>query len=96
MLLVLLLGCIIFSILFIVKDEEERHLSKLSFLVFALSIMINILLINDAVFIGIQNDTSFLYLFDIHLIDVFEYVKAITVVSAISLVCYFGFKAVKK
>lgn len=96
MLLALLIGCIIFSILFIVKDEEERYLSKLSFLVFALSIIINILLINDAVFIGIQNDTIFLYLFEIHLIDVFDYVRGITYVSVISLVCYIGFKAAKK
>ncbi len=96
MLLALLIFCTLFSILFIVKSEDGRYLSKLSLLVFALSVIINILLINDAVFIGIQNDTDFLYLFEIHLIDVFTYVRVITYVSVISLVCYLGFHAANK
>lgn len=96
MLLALLIFCILFSILFIVKSDDGRYLSKLSLLVFALSVIINILLINDAVFIGTQNDTEFLYLFEIHLNDVFTYVRVITYVSVISLVCYFGFHAANK
>lgn len=96
MLLALLIFCILFSILFIVKSEDGRYLSKISLLVFALSVIINILLINDAVFIGIQNDTMFLYLFEIHLIDVFTYVRVITYISVISFVCYLGFHTANK
>lgn len=51
MLLIFLIIVIAISLIFIFKSEDEQYLSKLSLLVFGLSVIINFSLLNDGLLI---------------------------------------------
>lgn len=91
-----LTATILFALVFIFNSKDEQYYSKLSLLVFGLSIVINILLLNQGVFKGHQNFTEFLLIFEFDIISIFDYVRTISYVSIVSLLSYFGFKAYGK
>lgn len=94
--LILLFICIVFSLIFIFKSEDEQYLSKLSLFTFALSLILNVLLLNEAAFKRNAAGVDFLYIFEISMFSIYFYIKTLSCISIISLLCYFGFKAYKK
>ncbi len=87
MLLFLLFICLLLSILFIVR-EGENILKKISFVVLTTSVLLSILLINHAVFGGVNNDIEFLSIFVFSASSIFEKIQIMFCVSLIAMTVY--------
>ena len=88
MYLIFFIICLLFAIIFIFKNDKENYLTGLSFLVMMVTILLSILLVNLAVFAGLDNSTTFMA-FDFDVSSIFNIVKVLVTISLISMLVYF-------
>ncbi len=87
MLLFIMFICLLFSILFIVR-EGENILRKVSFVVLITSVLLSILLLNHATFGGMNNDIEFLSIFVFSASSIFEKVEILFCISLVAMTVY--------
>lgn len=95
MFLIFLLVICLFSILLIMRNDNEKFITGFSLFVVIVSISLSILLVNLAVFAGLGNDTTFLSIFSFSVGSIFNIVKVLISIALISMVVYFASKADK-
>ncbi|ASA20225.1 hypothetical protein [Paenibacillus donghaensis] len=85
----LIVVVVLFSVLFIFKDEKQELLRNFSLLSAALSIILSILLLNSA--LSSQGASGFQYLdyLEVDAVNVFKLIQSFMCVTLISLVIYF-------
>jgi hypothetical protein len=93
MFLIFLLIISLFSILLIMRNDNEKFITGFSLFVVIVSISLSILLVNLAVFVGLGNDTTFLSIFSFSVGSIFNIVKVLISIALIAMVVYFASKA---
>lgn len=90
MYLIFLMICLLFSLIFIFKNEKDNFLTKISLLVMIVTICLSILLVNLAWAAGPTNGTVFLTVFEFSSVStIFNVVKVLVTITLVSMVVYF-------
>ncbi|MDO7906339.1 hypothetical protein Q5741_07895 [Paenibacillus sp. JX-17] len=84
-----LLVCLLFSFIFIFKNDRERYLTHIALLTMIVCISLSVLLVNLAVFVGADNSTLFLSVFEMQEASMFNVIKVMVTIGLIAMVVYF-------